>query len=387
VRAGAGRDLVRGGRGADFVAGGPGKDRLIGGPGSDKLSARDGVADRVSCGRGKHDRAVLDARDRIADASAAHPRGSCEIVVRSSEPAGQGPTGTKVGSPSAGASPTPQPPVPPPSFPTATTEPTVLAAGDIAGCDTSGDEATAAILDANPGGVVAPLGDLAYEYGTAAGFANCYAPTWGRHKARSRPAVGGHEYLTAGAVPYYDYFGALAGDRTKGYYSYDLGSWHVISLNPVCDEIGGCGAGSPEERWLQADLAAHPAQCTIAYWHDPRFSSGRVHGSNPTYTAFWQALYDHGADLVLSAHDHIYERFAPQTPAGALDVVHGIREFVVGTGGRSHYRFGKIEPNSELRNNTTFGVLKLDLRPSSYQWRFIPEAGKTFTDAGTTFCH
>jgi hypothetical protein len=264
--------------------------------------------------------------------------------------------------------------------------PTVLAAGDIAGCDTSGDEATAALLDRLPGTVVT-LGDHAYEFNTASDFANCYDPTWGRHKARTRPGVGGHEYLTPGAAPYFSYFGAAAGDPDEGYYSFDLGSWHVVMLNPQCADVGGCGAGSPQEQWLRDDLQAHPTACTLAVVHEPRFSSGAVHGNHPEMQPFWQALYDHGAEVVLSGDDHLYERFAPQTPTGVEDTALGIRQFVVGTGGRSHYAFADIKPNSQAREANSFGVIRLSLRPGAYDWEFVPEAGQTFTDSGTTPCH
>ncbi len=265
-------------------------------------------------------------------------------------------------------------------------DPTILAAGDIAACDSTGDEATAALLDRLPG-IVVPLGDLVYEDGTAAQFADCYGPNWGRHRARTRPVVGGHDYRTPGAAPYYNYFGAAAGDPSKGYYSYDLGTWHVVALNVECTEIGGCWYGDPEEQWLRADLAAHPSACTVALIHAPRFSSGSIHGDNPEMEPFWQALYERGADVVLSGDDHTYERFAPQTPTGAADPSAGIREFVLGTGGRSHYAFGAIRPNSQVRNNDTFGVLSLTLHPGSYEWRFVPEAGRSFTDTGQAACH
>jgi hypothetical protein len=262
----------------------------------------------------------------------------------------------------------------------------VLTAGDIAGCDTFGDEATAALLDRLPGTVV-PDGDLVYEDGTAQQFADCYDPTWGRHKARSRPVIGGHEYRTPGAAPYFAYWGAVAGDPAKGYYSYDIGVWHVIALNGVCAAVGGCGSGSPEEVWLRGDLAGHPAACTLAFLHAPRFSSGNIHGSNADMQSFWQALYDAGAELVVSGDDHIYERFAPQTPTGAADALRGIREIIAGTGGRSHYGIGTIKPNSEVRNTDTFGILKLTLRSGGYDWNFVPEAGKTFADSGSGTCH
>jgi uncharacterized repeat protein (TIGR01451 family) len=265
-------------------------------------------------------------------------------------------------------------------------DPTMLLAGDISACDTTGDEATAVLLDRLPG-TVAPIGDLAYEYGTASDFANCYDPSWGRHKARTRPVTGGHDYLTTNATPYYDYFGAAAGDPSKGYYSYELGAWHIVSLNSVCEQVGGCGTGSAQEQWLRSDLASHPAMCTLAYFHNPRFSSGAEHGSDAAFQPFWQDLYDANADLILDGFDHIYERFAPQTPAGASDPIRGIREIVVGTGGRSHYPFGSIQPNSEVRNNDTFGVLKATLHPTSYDWQFVPEAGHTFTDSGSSGCH
>jgi hypothetical protein len=205
--------------------------------------------------------------------------------------------------------------------------------------------------------------------------------------------VGNHEYLTPGAAGYFDYFNGAgnahgpAGERARGYYSFDVGSWHLIALNSVCDEVGGCHAGSPQERWLRADLAAHPARCTLAYWHHPRFSSG-LQSSSTRFIPFWQALYEAGVDVVLNGHDHSYERFAPQDPEGQLDPDHGIRQFVVGTGGGSHYGFpGVILPNSEAQNADTFGLLMLTLHPTRYDWEFVPMAGKTFQDSGTAACH
>jgi hypothetical protein len=263
----------------------------------------------------------------------------------------------------------------------------LVAAGDIASCSSSGDEATAALLD-GISGTVLTLGDNAYDSGTPSQFTNCYQPSWGRHKARTRPSAGNHDYLTASASGYYGYFGAAAGDPTKGYYSYELGAWHIVVINSNCSQVGGCQAGSPQEKWLRADLAAHPAACTLAYWHHPRFSSGTSHGSSTTMQPIWQALYDANADVVLSGHEHNYERFAPQNPAGQADAARGIREFVVGTGGKSHYGFGTPLPNSQVRNSDTSGVLKLTLHATSYDWRFVPESGKTFTDSGSNFaCH
>jgi hypothetical protein len=199
--------------------------------------------------------------------------------------------------------------------------------------------------------------------------------------------VGNHEYNTPGASGYFNYFGAAAGDPTKGYYSYDLGDWHIISLNAMCENVGGCDASSPQITWLKNDLAASTKSCTLAYWHHPVFSSGSTHSSDPKMKPAWDALYAAKAEVVLSGHEHNYERFAPQTPAGVADSTNGIQEFVVGTGGRSHYGFGTIKANSEVRNSDTYGVLKLTLHSGSYDWQFVPVAGKTFTDSGSTNCH
>ncbi len=270
--------------------------------------------------------------------------------------------------------------------PNAPGDPVLVGAGDIASCASTGDEATAALLDSIDG-TVFTVGDNVYDSGTAAEFTNCYGPSWGRHKFRTRPVAGNHDYATAGASGYYGYFGTAAGAAGKGYYSYNLGAWHVVVLNSNCNAVGGCGAGSPQDQWLRADLAASNAACTVAIWHHPLFSSGGVHGSDPATLNFWQALYESGADLVIAGHDHLYERFAPQTSTGALDVDFGLREFVAGMGGRSHYGVGTVRPNSEVRNADTYGVLKLDLHVNGYDWEFVPEAGKTFTDSGTASCH
>jgi acid phosphatase type 7 len=262
----------------------------------------------------------------------------------------------------------------------------LVGAGDIADCrDISGAEATAKLLETIPGTVMA-LGDLAYPDGTKENF-DCYARTWGRVKPRTRPSVGNHEFHTHGASYYFSYFGDAAGDPQTGYYSYELGRWHIVVLNSECTEVGGCNTSSTQEKWLHADLTGHPAACTLAYFHKPLFSSGGAHGDDPELLPIWQALYDANADLVINGHDHDYERFAPQNPAAKADPVRGIREFVVGTGGKNHRPFGTPHANSEVRNADTFGVLKLTLRPGSYDWQFIPEAGKTFTDSGSGSCH
>jgi hypothetical protein len=262
----------------------------------------------------------------------------------------------------------------------------LIGAGDIADCkDLSGAEATAKLLDQIPGTVMA-VGDLAYPDGSNENF-ECYNRTWGRANTRTRPAPGNHEFHSSGATPYFDYFGAAAGDPKTGYYSYELGTWHMIVLNSECKDVGGCEAGSPQEKWLRADLAAHPAVCTLAYWHKPLFSSGSAHGNDLTVKPLFLALHEANAEIVVNGHDHDYERFAPQTPEGTHDAARGIREFVVGTGGKNQRTFGAPKPNSEVRNADAFGVLKLTLKPKGYDWQFIPEAGKSFTDSGSGVCH
>lgn len=265
---------------------------------------------------------------------------------------------------------------PPPSG-----DPVLVGVGDISNSG-SGDSATAALLDSIPG-TVFTLGDNVYNNGTAAEFSNYYEPTWGRHKARTRPSPGNHDYNTSGATGYYNYFGAQAGPSGRGYYSYDLGNWHIVSLNSNIS----MAAGSAQEQWLRADLAASTKPCTAAYWHHPLFTSGANHAPSTATRPLFQALYDHNADVVLTGHNHQYERFAPQNPNGGLDTARGIRSFVAGMGGAGHYSFGTIRPNSEARNSDTYGVLKLTLRSNSFDWQFVPEAGKSYTDSGTTACH
>ena len=262
----------------------------------------------------------------------------------------------------------------------------LVGAGDIADCaNTAGAEATGALLSKIPGTVMA-IGDLAYPDGTPENFA-CYDKTWGREKMRTRPAVGNHEFHSAGATYYFQYFGIAAGDSNKGYYSYELGTWHIVVLNSECEQVGGCGTGSAQEKWLREDLAEHSAACTLAYFHKPLFSSGGTHGNDLRMKPLWDALYHAGADIVVNGHDPDYERFAPQTPDGGADPAHGIREFVAGTGGKNHRPFGTPGANSEARNADAFGVLKLTLLPGRYMWEFVPEAGKTFEDSGEGSCH
>jgi hypothetical protein len=268
---------------------------------------------------------------------------------------------------------------------TSGTDPVIAGAGDIAYCGNDNDEATAQLLDNIPG-TVFTLGDNVYPDGAYTDFVNCYGPTWGREKPRTLPVAGNHEYATTPGDGYFSYFGAAAGQAGKGYYDYTVGAWHVIVLNSNCSAVGGCGAGSPEEQWLRKVLAASPADCTVAMWHHPRFSSGSTHGSDATFQAFWQALYDYGADVVLNGHEHVYERFGFQTADGTADAVYGLRQFTVGTGGRSSYSFATALPNSEVRARP-YGVLKMTLHADSYDWEFIPVAGQTFTDHGTSACH
>jgi hypothetical protein len=270
----------------------------------------------------------------------------------------------------------------------AKSDPVLVGAGDIASCDDlSGAEATAKLIENIPGTVFA-AGDLAYPDGSDEQFAKCYGPTWGRFKDRTRPAAGNHEYHSDGASGFARYFGAAAGDPKKAYYSYDLGAWHIIVLNSQCREVGGCDAASAQGQWLRQDLAQHRVACTLAYFHKPLFSSGAKHGNDPEMKPLWQALYEANADVVVNGHDHDYERFALQDPEGNPDPHRGIREFVVGSGGKNSHRvFDKPKPNSELRNEDTFGVLELTLHSSSYDWEFVPQAGKSFHDSGSGTCH
>lgn len=290
----------------------------------------------------------------------------------------------------------------------AASDPVIAVAGDIA-CDPAssnfnGGNGTSTkcrqkytsdlLVNADLAGVLM-LGDGQYECGSLPAFMQSYELSWGRVKSITRPSLGNHEYLTsggtgctsanAGAAGYFDYFGAAAGTRGQGYYSFDIGAWHLIALNSNCSAVGGCSASSPQGQWLQNDLAAHTNMCTLAYFHHPLFSSGSNESSGSL--PFWQLLYQYNAELILTGHDHIYERFAPQSPTGVADPIRGIRQFIVGSGGEEHHTISQVAPNSQVRNGNTFGVLMLTLHPTSYDWQFVPEAGRTFTDSGTAPCN
>jgi len=267
----------------------------------------------------------------------------------------------------------------------------LIGAGDIASCkDPEGARATAKLIEQIPGTVFA-AGDLAYEKGSAEEFKNCYDAAWGRFKDRTKPALGNHEYVDPTASAYFQYWGTQAGPRGKGYYSYELGDWHIVVLNTNCyvKEMEGCSAGSAQDAWLKEDLAKRPSACILAYGHHALFSSGvfKKHAVHPELKQLWEDLYAAHADVVLAGHEHSYERFALQDPEGKSDPVNGIREIVVGTGGRSHDLLGFATPNSEVREWDTFGVLKLTLSPGKYSWEFIPEEGKNFHDVGSGACH
>jgi hypothetical protein len=287
-------------------------------------------------------------------------------------------------------------------------DPIIAAAGDIA-CDplnsnfNSGNgnsnscrqRYTSDLLFNGGYSAVLNLGDNQYYCGAYGEFTQSYDPSWGRVKSITHPSVGNHEYLTsgatgcdssnAGAAGYFRYFGSAAGQSGQGWYSYNIGSWHLIALNSNCGDAGGCSSGSPQYTWLQNDLNANTNKCVLAYWHIPLFSSGGRAASNTQ--SFWNLLYNANADVILGAHDHIYERFAPQNASGAADPSRGIREFLVGTGGANHTSIATVAANSEVRDTTTFGILKLTLHASSYDWQFIRDAGSgSFSDSGTQAC-
>jgi len=253
----------------------------------------------------------------------------------------------------------------------------LLAVGDIGTCNDTNDDAVAGLAARLPG-TIALLGDIVYPDGGISDYEKCFDPAWGPLRARLRPAQGNHDYESSDASGYYDYFGAGVGTPGEGWYSYDLGTWHIVVLNSDCSGVGGCDDGSPQMAWLKADLLAHPALCTLAYWHHPRYSSGQ-HGDEPMMEPFWQALAAAGADLVLSGHDHDYERLAP---------VNGIRSFVVGTGGHSLYDFtAPPDAHTEVRADDSYGLLALTLGVGRYSWQFVPIPGDVLNDSGTDTCH
>jgi acid phosphatase type 7 len=266
----------------------------------------------------------------------------------------------------------------------------LLAAGDIAECDHEGDEATARIVTEYPEAAIATLGDNAYPDGASEDFQECYDPTWGQFKDRTRPAAGNHDHETEDAQGYWDYFGARGGPFDKYYYSYDLGSWHVVVLNSDCWRVDGCESDDPQAEWLRSDLQRHESFCTLAMWHRPPFSSGRYGDAEDTdrVRPLWQILNEEGADVLLTGHEHSYERFAPMDAEGERDDARGVRLFVVGTGGGNLRQFAN-DPlaTTEARQDHTWGVLKLDLKPRSYTWEFLPVEGSTFSDSGTGTCH
>jgi hypothetical protein len=265
---------------------------------------------------------------------------------------------------------------------------TIAAAGDIA-CDPSANTgapqdcdqaATADLIGGLHPTAVLPLGDIQYEDGTLAAFQAVYGPTWGKYLPITFPAVGNHEYLTAGASGYFGYF------RVPAYYSYNLGNWHLISLDSECSQVGGCGAGSAQETWLRANLKANPTQCTLAYWHEPMWSSGEW-GDATQMSDIWADLVAANVDVVLTGHNHDYERFVPLDAAGQPNPL-GVTEFVVGTGGKNHTGFVEAPLTGEVvRDDSSFGVISMTLKPTSYSWRFVPAPGYSFTDSGSANCH
>lgn len=256
----------------------------------------------------------------------------------------------------------------------------LVGAGDIADCRRGRGEATAKLLD-GIAGVVFTAGDNAYKNGTAREFTECYGSSWGRHLRRTRPAPGNHDYGTPQAAPYFRYFGANAGPPGRGYYSYNLGTWHIVSLNSNPD----AASWRAQEEWLRDDLKANAASCVLAYWHHPRFNSGKTYGNQLHTSGLFRILYQQGASLLISGHEHIYERFAPQNPDGKADAK-GVRQFIAGTGGAPLYKIAAVKPNSEVRDTTSHGVLKLTLHASKYDWEFIPVDGQMFRDRGSGGC-
>jgi acid phosphatase type 7 len=254
----------------------------------------------------------------------------------------------------------------------------LVGAGDIGDCSADGPESTAQLLDGYTGAIFT-AGDNTQGSGTALEFLDCFGPTWGRHLSQIRPVPGNHEYFTTNAGPYFNYFGSNAGPSGLGYYNYTLGRWQIIALNSNL----AMTAGSTQEQWLRGVLAATGAPCTLVYFHHPliapEYSASRI-------AAVWRALYQFKADVVINGHHHFYERFTPQNGDGVADPARGFRQFIVGTGGGALSSPSTADAISEVRNNDTWGVLKLTLHFQSYDWQFIPVKGQSFTDSGSADC-
>ncbi len=321
---------------------------------------------------------VLLGSGLVSIARPASPSGptSPAALAPTSAPASPAAASASPSSAPAAASPAPVPP----------DNPVLLGAGDIARCDSDDDEATARLID-GIAGMVFTLGDTAYEDGSESQLRDCFGPTWGRFRDRTRFVVtGNHDIRTDGGAPLRAYFGVAAARDGVTWFSEDVGSWHVIVLDSNCDSPdGGCGPDAAQVRWLREDLAASDARCTLALWHHPRFSSGE-HGNDPAVAPFWDALHAAGADIVLNGHDHDYERFAPQDPAGQLDRTGGLTEVVVGTGGAPLRGFKDTVANSVVRASVAHGVLVLVLEPRGWQFRFVSTDG-SFSDQGRGSCH
>jgi acid phosphatase type 7 len=263
---------------------------------------------------------------------------------------------------------------------------TLVGAGDVGRCDFNQDRKTARLVGKIPG-TVFTLGDNAYPEGTRSQFRNCYDPTWGKYKNRTRPTAGDQDYATSGAKPYFDYFRWRAGKPTRGYYSYDRGAWHIVALNSNCKEVGGCEWRSAQGRWLRRDLAHHRARCTLAYFHHPLYASGNGYDS-PKMKPFWHIPYNHHADVILNGDAHRYERFARISPSGKRSSARGIGQFIVGTGGAEReFQQGPDEPRVQAKKVGAPGVLKLELGSGFYQWKFVPMVGRHYTDSGRARCH
>jgi hypothetical protein len=252
-------------------------------------------------------------------------------------------------------------------------------------CGSDGAALTAALLGSIDHAVFT-AGDTSNDSGSLEDYLSCVDPTWGQYKHLIHPTPGNHDYMTPGAQGYFSYFGSRAGISGQGYYSYDLGTWHIIVLNSNCSEVGGCSPGSPQMTWLQADLEAHNSLCSLSYWHHPRWTSG-YHGNTPGVAPFWEALYAAGVEMVLNGHDHDYERFGLMQPDGSLDTLTGIREFVIGTGGAPLRPFSQVQPNSEVRISGKLGILKLMLGEDDYTWQFISAPAGIIEDSGAGTCH